>query len=136
MDSSFRQELVEKAIRDALGVVENDEDADIENQVTLNGLFGLNQRQFGQSEHVTKIKGVVQNVVGVIWVEAIASVINSNNGSKATISQINIVENPSNNIMPHKNLDIYINKTIICTNDQILRLKMKNLWLTRISLSK
>jgi len=136
MDSSFRQDVVEKAIRDALGVVENEEDTDIENQVTLNGLFGLNQRQFGQSEHITKIKGVVQNVVGVIWIEVMASVINSNNGSKAKTSQINIVGNQSNNIMPHKNLDISINKTIICTNDQILRLKMKNLWLTRISLSK
>jgi len=122
MDPSFRQEIVEDSIRNALGAIQNQGNNDIQNnsnnKVNLNGLFGLDQRQFGQSEYTTRIQGIVQQVQGVIWVDVIY-VFNTNNRRK--------------NIFIPNTAGSYIiyNTKIFCKNDHILRLKTENLQLIR-----
>ncbi len=66
---SFREEKVEKAIKEALGVA-GEEGNGIDGS---QGLFGLHQRQFGQREYATRIAGTIQNVDGVVWAEVRAS---------------------------------------------------------------
>ena len=54
-------EDLEPQIRLALGVQEGAEEP-------ADGLFGFEERQFGQGAHVSQVIGVVQQVLGVIWV--------------------------------------------------------------------
>jgi hypothetical protein len=56
-DPGYRQDLVENAIRTALG----------EEGFGEEGLFSFRQRDFGQPEYATRVSGVVQNVPGVLW---------------------------------------------------------------------
>ena len=65
---AFREELVKKAIKEALGV-NGEEGNGIDGS---KGLFGIRQRRFGQNEYATMIAGVVQNVEGVVWAKVIA----------------------------------------------------------------
>ncbi len=62
---SYRQEIVEKAIKEALGVSGIKEDGFDGSQ----GLFALGKRHFGQSEYASRIEGTIQNVAGVQWTE-------------------------------------------------------------------
>ncbi|HYP01544.1 MAG TPA: hypothetical protein VER76_15245 [Pyrinomonadaceae bacterium] len=65
-DASFRKELIEEAIRRALGT----NDGKIGGKESSPpGLFSLRNRRFGQREYLTTIEGVVQNVAGVVWVK-------------------------------------------------------------------
>jgi hypothetical protein len=64
-DPSFREKLVRKAIKEALGVAD-EEGNDIDG---LRGLFGLSKRRFGEREYASRIEGIVQNVKGVVWVK-------------------------------------------------------------------
>jgi hypothetical protein len=68
-DPTFREDLVRKAIKEALGVTG---DSGVDGS---RGLFGLSQRQFGQNEYATRIEGIIQNVDGVMWAEITALVI-------------------------------------------------------------
>jgi hypothetical protein len=68
-DASFRKELVEEAIRRALGTHDGKIGA---KESSPPGLFSLRNRRFGQREHLTTIAGVVQNVAGVVWVKVTA----------------------------------------------------------------
>lgn len=65
---AYREELVKKAIKEALGAT-GEEGNGIDGS---RGLFGLNQRRFGQNEYATRIEGIVQNVEGVTWVKVTA----------------------------------------------------------------
>ncbi|HJR08375.1 MAG TPA: hypothetical protein VJ842_14030 [Pyrinomonadaceae bacterium] len=68
-DPTFRKELVEEAIRRALGT----HDGKIGGkEQSPPGLFSLRNRRFGQREYLTTIAGVVQNVEGVVWVKVAA----------------------------------------------------------------
>jgi hypothetical protein len=63
LKATYRADLVEPAIRLALGVnfagATRDEDQ--------SGLFSLRRRQFGRAEYASSIEGTVQNVEGVLW---------------------------------------------------------------------
>lgn len=63
IDVTFKKDVVEKAIEEALGVT-GEEGSGIDGS---NGLFGLRQRKFGQGEYATRIEGIVQNVNGIVW---------------------------------------------------------------------
>jgi hypothetical protein len=54
--SGYDADAVLAATRDALGV-----------DPAPDGLFSVNRRLFGQSEHVTRVAGVIQQVSGVSW---------------------------------------------------------------------
>ncbi len=64
---NYRQELVERNIKEALGVSGIKEDGFDSSQ----GLFALGKRRFGQSEYASRIEGTIQNVAGVRWAEVI-----------------------------------------------------------------
>ena len=65
---TYRADLVEPAIRRALGVnygkATREEDQ--------SGLFSLRRRHFGGREHASSIEGTVQNVEGVLWARTVA----------------------------------------------------------------
>jgi len=65
---TYRADLVEPAIRRALGVnfgkTTRDEDQ--------TGLFSLRKRSFGGREYASSIEGTVQNVEGVLWAKTMA----------------------------------------------------------------
>lgn len=63
LDPTLRQELVFKAIKEALGLA-GEESSGVDGS---RGLFALGQRRFGQPEYATRIAGVIQNVPGVLW---------------------------------------------------------------------
>lgn len=67
-DPSFREELVRKAVKEALGV-SGDESNDFDGS---RGLFGLFKRRFGEREYASRIEGTVQNVKGVVWAKVTA----------------------------------------------------------------
>jgi hypothetical protein len=68
IDPTLRRELIEKAIKTALGI-SGEEGNGIDGAT---GLFGIQQRQFGQKEYATRIEGTIQNVQGVVWVKVTA----------------------------------------------------------------
>jgi hypothetical protein len=68
LQPGYRADLVEPAIRRALGV--NFALANTaENQ---SGLFSLGQRRFGAREYASSIEGTAQNVAGVLWARTLA----------------------------------------------------------------
>jgi hypothetical protein len=77
---SYREHVVEKAIKESLGV-SGDEGDGIDGS---HGLFGIHQRRFGQNEYATKIEGTIQNVEGVVWakVKALGSLGENDDPSK------------------------------------------------------
>lgn len=68
LDTTFRKQLVEDEIKKALGA-SGEEGNGIDGS---QGLFGIRQRQFGQSEFATRVAGTIQNVEGVVWVKVTA----------------------------------------------------------------
>ncbi len=64
---SYQQDLVEAAVVQALGAVGQSSGA----PDNLDGLFGLNARQFAGKEYRARIEGVMQNVEGVAWARVI-----------------------------------------------------------------
>jgi hypothetical protein len=62
-NSTYRQKLVETAIKEALGLTGEEGDGVDGSQ----GLFALNNRRFGENEYATRIAGIIQNVDGVLW---------------------------------------------------------------------
>lgn len=69
LEPTVRQELVEQAIKVALGVT-GEEGNSVDGS---RGLLGLYSRQFGQPEYATRIAGTVQNVPGVRWARVMAA---------------------------------------------------------------
>ncbi|MCP4401357.1 MAG: hypothetical protein GY801_29165, partial [bacterium] len=65
---ALREELVKKAIKEALGV-SGEESSGLDGST---GLFGLHQRRLGQNEYATRIAGTIQNVNGVVWAKVTA----------------------------------------------------------------
>jgi hypothetical protein len=68
VDPTLRQELIEKSIKTALGI-RGEEGNGIDGST---GLFGIQQRQFGQKEYANRIEGTIQNVQGVVWAKVTA----------------------------------------------------------------
>jgi hypothetical protein len=61
LDPTYRKEVVDRGIKEALGLA-GEEGID-----GSRGLFALGDRHFGQDEYSTRITGIVQNVEGVLW---------------------------------------------------------------------
>lgn len=61
-DSTFLKEKVEGAIKQALGV-------EVNGMGDSKGLFDISRQKFGGTEHVYRIEGIIQQVLGVVWVE-------------------------------------------------------------------
>ena len=66
LKATYRMDLVEPAIRRALGVSFGKPIRE-EDQT---GLFSVKKRRFGGSEYVSTVEGTVQNVEGVLWARA------------------------------------------------------------------
>jgi predicted phage baseplate assembly protein len=79
---TYRADLVEPAIRRALGVnyakATRDEDQ--------TGLFSLRRRRFGGREYASSIAGTVQNVEGVLWARTVAFTALSDSDDPQTIT--------------------------------------------------
>jgi hypothetical protein len=103
IDPTYREEVVKKAIKQALGVTGEEANGVDGSQ----GLFGLQKRQFAQHEYETRIEGIIQNVAGVVWTEVqiLTSLGSAEDPSKLTISS---------NTTPPNN--------VICDADKILTL--------------
>ncbi len=67
-DATYKQALVKEAVKAALGVSGEEEDA-IDG---ARGLFGVKHRCFGQPEYATRIEGTLQQVTGVVWAKVVA----------------------------------------------------------------
>jgi len=63
LDPSYKVKKVEAAIKEALGVY----GAELDGIDGEDGLFGSRRRRFGQNAYVSRIKGVINNVEGVLW---------------------------------------------------------------------
>lgn len=113
---AFREDVVEKAIKKALGV-EGDEGNGIDGS---RGLFGIHQRRFGYSEYATRIAGTIQNVEGVMWAEIKA--LGFSLGSSDKPSELNLPPEPKP-----------LNSVVSCDNLHILSLFRDHL---QISASK
>lgn len=66
LDPSFRQDVVETAVHEALGLDDGAEDDGAEDE-GAHGLFALRNLRFGQNAYATKIAGTIQSVEGVRW---------------------------------------------------------------------
>ncbi|MGE5416087.1 MAG: hypothetical protein ACM3UZ_04865 [Acidobacteriota bacterium] len=108
-DPTFKEDLVRKAIKEALGVTG---DSGIDGS---HGLFGLSQRQFGQNEYATRIEGIIQNVKGVIWVEI------------TTLVVLGVAVNPSDLSPPEPKPPLV--QSITCDSDKVLTLYKDHLQL-------
>jgi len=108
-DPTFKEDLVKKAIKEALGVTG---DSGIDGS---HGLFGLSQRQFGQNEYATRIEGIIQNVKGVIWAEITALVV------------LGVAVNPSDLSPPEPKPPLV--QSITCDSDKVLSLYKDHLQL-------
>jgi hypothetical protein len=108
-DPTFKEDLVRKAIKEALGVTG---DSGIDGS---HGLFGLSQRQFGQNEYATRIEGIIQNVKGVIWAEI------------TTLVVLGVAVNPSDLSPPEPKPSLV--QSITCDSDKVLSLYKDHLQL-------
>jgi hypothetical protein len=61
LDPTYREEGVERNIKEALGLTGE------EGVEGSRGLFALADRNFGQNEYSSRIAGAIQNVEGVLW---------------------------------------------------------------------
>ncbi len=66
-DSTYRRELVEHDVREALGLTGEEGDG-VDGS---DGLFALGKRSFGEPEYAGRIEGIVQNVAGVVWTKVV-----------------------------------------------------------------
>ncbi|UJS16690.1 MAG: hypothetical protein L3J17_12350 [Candidatus Jettenia sp.] len=109
---AFREELVKKAIKEALGV-NGGVDTSIDNP---KGLFGIRQRRFGQNEYATRIAGTVQNVEGVIWAKVVS------------FGSLGEAEDPSELDLPSESKQF--NPVVSCDNLHVLSLYTGHLQLS------
>lgn len=103
INPSFREELVKKAVKVALGVI-GDEGNGIDGS---RGLFGIRQRQFGQPEYATRIEGTIQNIEGVVWVKV------------NHFDALGLTENPLDLSVP---IPKQLKSAVTCNSDEILSL--------------
>lgn len=111
IDPTFRREVVEKGIKEALGVM-GEEGNGIDGS---HGLFGIHSRSFGQNEYDTRIVGVIQNVEGVLW-------------SKVTaLGSLGEAEDPSELALPDEPKPL--SQVVPCDNLHVLSLFKSHLQL-------
>lgn len=108
LDPTFREELVKKAIKQALGVTGEEGDG-IDGSA---GLLGLRQRQFGQHEYATRIEATIQNVEGVVWAQVNA------------LSSLGYAENP---LTLHPPSVLNPPGVVTCEQDKVLSLHKAHL---------
>ncbi len=63
LDPTYREEVVERNIKGALGVMGEESDGVDGSR----GLFAFANRNFGQDEYSSRVAGIIQNVEGVLW---------------------------------------------------------------------
>jgi len=135
LDSAFRKEQVEKAIKEALGV-SGEEGID-----GSNGLFAIRKRNFGQREYLTRIEGVVQNIDGVRWVDVKAIGHSKKPGvsASATAERKSSVMTATTSRITSTTSSHMILKSpspvISCNKENILTLQATDLHLTSASVS-
>jgi len=83
LDPSFRADVVERAIRKALGV----NDGGATPIAPDSGLFSVSQRRFGEREYASRIAGRVQNVDGVRWARTVGFTALADSDDPAAIAQ-------------------------------------------------
>ena len=125
-DVSYKQELVEDEIKEALGV-NGDEDEGIDGS---EGLFALKQRRFGENEYSTRIAGTIQNVEGVLWSKVTAFVSLCSYEFYGTVYFFCDGVDPENLYLPTSPM---LKDTITCSNQRILSLYKDHLVLTAVS---
>ena len=110
LKATYRMDLVEPAIRRALGVSSGKPIRE-EDQT---GLFSVKKRRFGGSEYVSTVEGTVQNVEGVLWARAktFASLTDPDASLPTSIS---------------------LDHVIGCAPEQILNLSDKHLFLSAVA---
>lgn len=116
----FRADLVEPAIRMALGVhfgLAGGEEVQA-------GLFSLRQRRFGEREYASSIEGVTQNVEGVLWVRTVAF------EALTDESAIAYVDDPETLPLP---LTTVLAPIVPCGTGFLLSLYAKHLLLTTVT---
>lgn len=107
---AFREELVRKAIMEALGVAGEESTGPDGSR----GLFLPGQRRFGQREYATKIEGTIQNVEGIVWAKVKA------------FGVLGEDANPEDLILPEH---MVFTPFISCKSDQVLTLYKGHLFL-------
>ena len=109
--ANHQKEEIEKTIKESLGVGQN------RTTCSLNGLFGIYQRNFGDKEYSSRIEGTVQNVDGVIWVKVKA------------LGVLDETYDPSTLSVPKQK---QFSEVISCDNNSLLVLYIKHLELNGI----
>jgi len=105
-DETFVREKVEIAIMEALGVSGNGVNGS-------HGLFGIRNRDFGKSEHLTMIEGVVQTVDGVRWVNIVKA---STLPTKVSSSN-NVIGCGHENILALRSSDLYLTDVMVTESE-------------------
>ena len=109
LDPTYREEVVERGIKEALGLAgERSVDGS-------RGLFALANRNFGQREYSTRISGAIQNVEGVLWTRV--------------TGLVSLGEGPSTSCPS----EVSFNQSIPCDGRHVLGLYAGGLHLNRVS---
>ena len=121
----FRADLVEPAIRHAIGVnfgkATRDEDQ--------TGLFSLRQRRFSVPEYASSVEGVTQNVDGVLWAKAVAFKELGPPIDPADLAKFD-EDDPETYLLPSPSV---LKPIIECDAGHILSLYDKHLFLTAVT---
>jgi hypothetical protein len=129
-DPTFRQELVEIAIKEALGITGKKEKGVDRSD---DGLFALKNRRFGGNEYATRIEGVIQNVDGVICTKATSLfALCKPDGSSIDITTNAVcgTQKPTDLTIP---VNRPLNQTLFCDNHHVLSLYKDHLELVAMS---
>lgn len=114
LKSGYRSDVVEPAIRRALGVNYAKPDRD-EDQT---GLFSLRRRTFGGREYASTVEGWVQNVDGVLWARTTA------------LAKLPETDDPTSIILPSS---IELSAVVTCAVSRILSLYDEHLTLKEVA---
>jgi hypothetical protein len=118
-DSTFLKENIEESIKQALGVA-----GQVNGINNSKGLFDISRQEFGGTEHVYRIEGIIQQVPGVVWVE---------------VNYFDLLkEKPCKDVKP-EDLNVpdikVLSQNVTCEKNQILRLYKKHLTLSGTAVS-
>jgi hypothetical protein len=112
-DPAHDVEALRRAIRLALGVV-----GEVANGLDgSDGLFGLTQRDFGQSAHTSQLVAAIQNVPGIAWVQLRA----------AQLLALGSPPEPDASKLPLPTIDLVSSSTLACPTTALLALHTRHL---------